>query len=73
MEITGSYIVSTGIINLKSEIMENLKKANERLSKAILALHPNCDMSDPKQEEMYLAYHNYKIVFENFCQTLTPK
>lgn len=38
--------------------MDNIKKAQQRLVNAIVAMHPQLCMGDEKQEELYLAMHD---------------
>ena len=49
--------------------MENIKKAQQRLVNAIVAMHPQLCMGDEKQEELYLAMHDLtsKMAKLNVC------
>lgn len=38
--------------------MKDIKKAQQRLVNAIVAMHPQLCMGDEKQEELYLAMHD---------------
>jgi len=40
--------------------MNNLITETEKLLEAIKDLHPNFNMGDPKQEKLYLSYHNVR-------------
>lgn len=54
--------------------MENIKKAQERLVNAIVAMHPELCMGDAKQEELYLAMHDLtsKMAKLNECESQKP-
>lgn len=45
--------------------MENLINANKRLFEAIIKLHPMIDVSNKKEEELYLAMHECKEHINN--------